>query len=92
MEAYLWGRARLFGSILAHISHSDKPALARLSKRLDHRPVAAVFEEALGIRSADRAQCFAYDLHKPPLVTGARSSEVALELEESLLYGVVLKE
>jgi hypothetical protein len=27
MEAYLWGLASLFRSILAHISHSNKPPL-----------------------------------------------------------------
>src|SRR5215207_1910371 len=45
-------------------------------------------EEALGIRSTDRTQSFADDLHECLVATSARFSQVALELTEGLLYGV----
>jgi hypothetical protein len=48
-------------------------------------------EEALGIRSADRTQGFADDLHECLVATSTRFSEVALELTEGLLYGVEVR-
>src|SRR5215218_8566927 len=47
-----------------------------------------MFEEALRIRSSDRMESFADDLHKRLLATSARFSQIALELGEGLLYGV----
>ena len=43
-------------------------------------------EEALGIRSTDRTQSFADDLHECLVATISRFSQVALELTEALLY------
>src|SRR5215217_3256314 len=63
-------------------------ALKRLSERLDHRPVATVFKEALGIRCTDRAECLTDDLHQHLSATSACVSEIALELGEGLLYGI----
>src|SRR5688500_7527847 len=48
-------------------------------------------EEAFGIRSADRTQSFANNVHKRLVATSARFSEVALELTEGLLYGVEVR-
>jgi len=52
----------------------DSPSLERLSQRLNHRPVATMVEEALGIRSADQAQGFADDLRECLVATSARFS------------------
>ena len=42
-------------------------------------------EEALGIRSADRTQGFADDLHERLVAMSTRFSQEALELTEGLL-------
>src|SRR5215203_4509438 len=84
-------QAKLTERSLAEQHERLRLNLERLSLRLNHCPVAAVFEEALHIGSSDRAQCFAYEIHKRLLATCARFSQIALELGESLLYGIEVR-
>jgi hypothetical protein len=48
-------------------------------------------EEALGIRSTDRTQSFADDLHECLVATSARFSQIALELGKGLLDRVEIR-
>src|SRR5215207_312794 len=50
-----------------------------------------MFEEALDIRSSDRMESFADNLHECLLGTSTRFSQIALELAERLLYGVEVR-
>src|SRR5215213_4443335 len=65
--------------------------LEHLSQRLNHRPVATMFEEALRIRNADRMQSFTDKLHECLLAASTRFSQIALELAEGLLYGIEVR-